>query len=318
MMSFMSQAALDKETRKAAIDAAADNRLLYIVAAVAVLAASVMAVIKSGAWYLTGSVAMLGALLDSLMDGASSLFIFFALRYSMQPADKEHRFGHGKAEAIAAFVQGLLLLSACLFLFWHAVFGFYQPEPVANTQIGIIASVICIVITFGLLALQRYAIRRTDSLAIRADHLHYRADVLLYLSVIAALVLTDYFQRPWIDPLFGIGIAAYIGFEAGRIISDAAAQLMDRELPDKIREQIKEIARAHQSVHNVHDLRTRMSGRHMVIQFHIEMDGDVNLRQAHLVSDAVEENICKAFPNADVLIHQDPAGLERLTRLERS
>ena len=310
----MSQATLDKNN----IEAAANHRLLTMVSLVAVLAAFVMAVIKIGAWHSTGSIAMLGALLDSLMDGASSLFIFFALRYSMQPADKEHRFGHGKAEAIAAFSHGLLLLSAAVFLLASAAFGLYEPTPVANAQIGIIASAICIVITLGLLALQNHAIRRTASLAIRADNLHYRGDVLLYLSVIAALLLTDFLALPSIDAMFGIGIAIYIGFEATRIISDAAAQLMDRELPDNVRDQIKEIARAHQSVHDVHDLRTRMSGQRMVIQFHVEMDGDVNLRAAHDVSDEVEEAISKTFPNADILIHQDPAGLERHSRLERS
>ncbi len=308
----MLQAAINKNN----ISAEANRRLLFTVSLVAVLAAFLMTLIKVGGWYLTGSIAMLGALLDSLMDGASSLFIFFALRYSMQPADKEHRFGHGKAEAIAAFLQGLFLLSATGFLLVSASFGLYEPKPVANTQIGIIASAICIVITAGLMVLQNYAIRRTGSLAIRADHLHYRSDFLLYLSVIAALVLTDFFTLPHIDAIFGVGIAIYIGFTAAHIISDAAAQLMDRELPDNVRDQIKAIAAAHSSVHNVHDLRTRMSGQRMVIQFHIEMDGEVNLKQAHHISDEVEEAISKVFPDADILIHQDPIGQEHHSRLE--
>ena len=310
----MSRATINKNL----ISEEASRRLLFMVSLVAVIASLAMTLIKVGGWYLTGSIAMLGALLDSLMDSASSLFIFFALRYSLHPADREHRFGHGKAEAIAAFLQGLLLLSAAGFLLVRAALGFYESKTVVHTQIGIIASAICIVITLGLIALQNYAIRRTGSLAIRADRLHYSGDFFLYLSVIVALVLTDLFALPRIDALFGVGIAAYIAFAAARIISDAAAQLMDRELPDDVRDQIKAIARAHHDVHDVHDLRTRMSGQRMMIQFHIEMDGDVSLKQAHHISDEVEGAISEVFSNADILIHQDPAGLEKHSRLETS
>ena len=297
----------------------ADNqRLIYITSATAVLAAFVMVFIKMAGWYFTQSVAMLGAVLDSLMDGVMSVFIFFSVRYSIQPADKEHRFGHGKAEALTAFVQGIVLIIASGFLFWIAIININREEIIGNNMIGIVASAICIIITLMLIALQNHAVRRTGSLALRADRLHYMMDVGLYILVILALFLTEFFAQPNIDAMFGMGLALYIAFQAISILKDSLMQLMDHELSDPIRDEIKQIACNHHEVSNIHDLRTRMSGQKMIIQFHIEMDGKKTLFDAHNIADDVERAICQKFPSADVIIHQDPVGLEKLTPLEQS
>lgn len=295
-----------------------NNRLVYLTSLVAVMAAFVMAVIKIYGWYFTQSIVMLAALLDSLIDGLMSIFIFFSVRYALVPADKEHRFGHGKAEAIAAFVQGLVLIVAACFLIWEASYKAYVPQIVENIPLGIYVSAICVVITFALVMLQSYAIKKTGSLALRADSLHYRTDILLYASAIITLASASYFDNTRIDALFGVGVGFYIIIQGVRILLDALKQLMDHELPDEVREKIKGVALSQLKVLGVHDLRTRTSGRRQVIQFHIEMDGNMTLNQAHVVSDSVENALLKAFPDADVIVHQDPQGLEKLTTLEKT
>lgn len=295
------------------------DRLVYFTSLVAVGAAASMAGVKIYGWYATQSIVMLAALIDSLIDGLMSVFIFFSVRYALQPADKEHRFGHGKAEAIAAFLQALLLLAAAGLLLWQATFRIYEPRVVTNLSIGIYASAICVVITFALVMLQSYAIKKTGSLALRADSLHYRADIALYVAAIGALVLTQYTSDTRIDALFGVAVGGYIIWQAVTILIDSFKQLMDHELPDDIRAKIKEIVRGNSSSKGIHELRTRMSGRRQVIQFHIEMDGNISLHKAHQVADEVETALLAVFPNADVIIHQDPEGLdEQHTSLEKN
>ncbi len=282
------------------------------------VAAFVMAGIKIYGWVATQSIVMLAALLDSLIDGMMSIFIFFSIRYSIQPADKEHRFGHGKAEAVAAFVQGLVLLAAAMFLFVESILSIYQPHVISNISVGIYASSICVAITFLLVLLQSYVVSRTGSLALRSDSLHYRSDILLYASAIITLGLTGYFGDTRLDALFGIGVGIYIVVQAAGIITDSLKQLMDHELSDELRAEIKAVVMKNEHVRGIHDLRTRTSGRRQVIQFHIEMDGEMTLTRAHKISDEVEDGLMAAFPNADIIIHQDPEGLEQLTALEKN
>lgn len=178
-------------------------------------------------------------------------------------------------------------------------------------------TVIAIAMTLGLVAFQRHVVSRTKSLAIEADSIHYRGDLLMNLSVIAALALSGFLGWEWTDPVFGILIAGLIAWAAAQIASNAFDQLMDRELSDEERERIKTVALSHPEVINIHDLRTRTSGVLSFIQFHLELDPEITLTKAHRISDEVEDEIMKEFPGSEVLIHQDPAGLEPLSRLER-
>jgi ferrous-iron efflux pump FieF len=272
--------------------------------------ASVLILAKLFAWIGTGSVALLSSLVDSLVDLAASLVNFFAVRHAATPADREHRFGHGKAEPLAALGQSAFLVGSAVLLMAEAIRKLISPEPVTNPPAGIAVMVFAIVVTIGLVTYQRYVVRHTGSLAIGADELHYRGDVILNLCVIATLVLSSRFSVPLLDPLFGAGVGLWIIYSAVKITRLSLTQLMDRELPDAERAQIRAIAERHPAVSAVHDIRTRVAGPTAFIQLHIEMDGAMNLLRAHEISDEVEADLMRAFPHAEIMIHEDPAGIE--------
>lgn len=270
-----------------------------------VLTALLLIAVKVLAWLWTGSVSMLASLVDSLMDSIASAINLVAVRYSLVPADAEHRFGHGKAEPLAGLAQAGFVCGSAVFLLFHATERLRFPRPLRDIEVGIGVMIFSIVVTAGLLTLQRSVIRQTESTAIRADALHYATDLLTNLAVIAGLVLAS-LGWVWADSVFAMGIAAYIFYSAVRIGSEAFQQLMDRELRDEIQQQILSIARAHPDVLGVHDLRTRRSGRLRFVQLHLELDDSLPLNRAHAVADQVEEGILALLPNAEVIIHQDP------------
>ena len=282
------------------------KRATYASVTVAVL----MIVVKFAAWVLTDSVSMLSSLLDSLLDAAASLLNLIAVRQAVTPADREHRFGHGKAEPLAGLGQAAFIGGSAVFLFIEAAHHLLQPAPTAKTALGIAVMGFAIAVTLALVAYQSYVVRHTGSLVVSADELHYRSDVILNASVIVSLMISGFLGWPYADPLFGIGIGIWIIWGAWRVARKAIVQLMDRELPDADRARIRAIALRHPEVTAVHDLRTRASGPTAFIQVHIEMDGNMPLAEAHRVSDEVEVELLRAFPRAEVIIHQDPAGVE--------
>jgi len=281
------------------------KRATYASVAVAVLLISV----KFGAYLATASVSLLSTLLDSLLDAAASLVNLVAIRHALTPADREHRFGHGKAEPLAALGQSAFVAGSALLLLFEVGSRLVSPQPVSNTGLGIAVMAFAIAATVVLVAYQRSVVRRTGSLAIRADSLHYVGDILVNGAVIVALLLIDHLGWLYVDPIFGAAIAAYILYNAWQIARGAFDMLMDRELSDADRQRIRAIALAHPEVQQVHDLRTRAAGPTSFIQFHLELDGDMPLIRAHSIADAVEADIRAAFPGAEVIIHQDPAGL---------
>jgi ferrous-iron efflux pump FieF len=292
------------------IEIAAAHRLRLRATYASLAAAAVLIAVKFVAWTGTGSVALLSSLVDSLVDAAASLVTFVAVRQALIPPDREHRFGHGKAEPLAALGQAAFLLGSALFLIAEAVRRLIFPEPVENTGIGIAVMLFSLVVTISLVAYQRHVVRRTGSLAINADALHYSSDIVMNLGVIAALVVQSALAVPVIDPLFGGAVGAYIIYGVVRIARLALTQLMDRELPDQERARVRKIAEGHPEVTAVHDIRTRGAGPTAFIQLHIEMDGGMSLLRAHEISDAVEEELRDAFPHAEIIIHADPAGIE--------
>ena len=287
----------------------ANGRLMRLASYVAVSVALVLIAAKLGAWLLTGSVALLSSLIDSVLDAFASIVALVAIRQALTPADKEHRFGHGKAEPIAALGQAAFIVGSALFLSVEAVRRLWAPQPVTQQEIGIAVMVFSILVTLALVAFQAHVIRRTGSLIVSADSLHYKGDLLINLSIIASLVLTGWFDFPLADPVFALGIAAYLLWNAKGIGGEALDMLMDRELPDEERRAILALARAHPGVLGVHDLRTRAAGPIRFIQMHLELDGDTRLAEAHEIADAVEAEIEAAFPGADVIVHQDPHGI---------
>ena len=274
-----------------------------------VIVAIILIIIKIIAYVFTGSVAILSSLIDSFLDFIASGINLFAVRHSLVPADHDHRYGHGKAEAIAGLAQAAFIVGSALFLIFEAINRFSHQQAVENGMVGISVMLITIALTALLVKFQRYVVEKTGSIAITADSLHYVGDLLLNLSVIAALILSIYLDWHIADPVFALMIALYILRSAWVIGKQSLAQLMDQELPDEVREKIKAIALQHPEVRNLHELRTRSSGRQYFFQLHLEMDGELKLKEAHQIANAVEIEICKAFPNAEVIIHEDMEGL---------
>jgi ferrous-iron efflux pump FieF len=276
--------------------------------------AGTMILVKLGAWLATGSVSLLSSLLDSLLDAASSLVNLVAVHQALIPPDREHRFGHGKAEPLASLGQAAFITGSAVLLLIQALQHILTPQPVSNTGIGIAVMAFAIVVTLVLVVYQRSVVRRTGSLVVGADEFHYRADLILNGGVIVSLLATASVGWVYLDPIFGAAIGLWIIYGAWRVGMKAVVQLMDRELSDDARSRIREIALAHPQVRSVHDLRTRAAGPTAFIQIHLEMDGKLTLDEAHRISDAVEADILAVFPRSEVMIHQDPEGVEEPRR----
>jgi len=272
-----------------------------------VLVALLLTTVKLAAWLLTGSISILASLVDSLMDCIASAINLFAVRLSLMPADREHRFGHGKAEALAGLAQSMFITGSALFLLLEASARFFHPQAIEGSNIGIAVMIFSIIATLGLLTLQKYVVRQTGSTAIAADALHYKSDLYMNASVILALVLAAYGWQGF-DAVFGVGIAFYILYSAYEIIQHAMHDLMDHELPDDERQQIRDIVSQHPQAHGMHDLRTRKSGTTVFIQLHLELDDALPLIEAHQISDEVEAALMLVYPHAEIIIHEDPLG----------
>ncbi|MCG8507294.1 MAG: cation diffusion facilitator family transporter [Sphingomonadales bacterium] len=284
--------------------------LMRLATMAAVGVAALLIVTKAVAWLMTGSVALLGSLVDSVLDLVASAVNFFAVRAALAPADKAHRFGHGKAEAIAGLFQSAIIFGSAAFLLLEAIERLINPQPISAEWVGIGVSVFAIVMTGFLVAYQMHVIRRTGSVAVSADHLHYKGDLLLNGSVIASIAITAFSGFLYADALFGILIAGYIAFNATGILKQSLDMLMDREFSEADRDRIFDLVLGNAQVRGLHDLKTRKSGITSFIQLHIELDPELNLRAAHFIADEVEATLGEAFPSADILIHVDPLGVE--------
>jgi ferrous-iron efflux pump FieF len=283
-------------------------RLTVNAALASVAAALFLLVLKAAAAYETGSVAMLGSLADTALDLLASLVTLYGVRVAATPADHDHRFGHGKAEALAALFQVALITASAAAIGWRAVTRLASDEPTTAAELGVGVSLIAIVVTFALLAYQRKIIAQTGSVAIRADNIHYQSDLLLNLAVAAALLLDQVAGFTGADPIFGIAIALWLAWGAFKASSQAIDQLMDKEWPDEKRQRFLEAAARHPQLRGIHDFRTRRSGSRDFAQFHMYVARDMTVEDAHEVMDEVEARIAEEFPGVEVLIHLDPEG----------
>lgn len=280
-------------------------RLMKIATYASASVACVLIAAKLIAWVWTDSVSLLATLMDSCLDAIASLITLFAVRHALEPADDEHRFGHGKAEALAGMAQSMFITGSALFLLLEASSRFFHPQAIEGSNVGIAVMILSILLTLGLLTLQKYVVRKTGSTAIAADSLHYRSDLYMNASVILALVLAVYGWQGF-DAVFGIAIAFYILYSAYEIIQHAMHDLMDHELSDAERKQIRELVSQHPQAYGMHDLRTRKSGTTVFIQLHLELNDTLTLLDAHTISDQVEATLMAVYPHAEIIIHEDP------------
>ena len=268
-----------------------------------------LVLLKAWAAWSTGSTAMLGSLADTTLDLVASVATLAGVWVAAQPDDEMHRFGHGKAEALAALFQVVLISISAVSLMFHAVQQLLVGSRTEAAGEGIAVSLAAMAATLGLLAWQRHVIRQTGSLAISTDHVHYQSDLLLNLAVIAALALDQFAGVTGADPLFGVLIALWLGWGAWRASTQAIEQLMDKEWPEDKKARFIEVLGRHPELRGVHDLRTRTSGNRDFVQFHVWVDGAMSVNEAHRVMDEIEAKLLLEFPDIEILIHPDPEGL---------
>lgn len=289
---------------------APDHGVLNRSAAHASIAVALFLVgLKGWAAWTTGSTAMLGSLADTALDLVASVATLIGVWVAAQPADTHHRFGHGKAEALAAMFQVVLISISALSLLARAVEQFFAGARTEAAGEGIGVSLVAMAATLALLAWQRHVIRQTNSLAITTDHVHYQSDLLLNLAVIAALALDQFAGLAGADPLFGFAIALWLGWGGWKASQEAIFQLMDREWDEDRKARFIEVLGRHPELHGLHDLRTRTAGNRDFVQFHVWVDPEMTVRQAHKVMDELEARLLVEFPGVEILIHPDPDGL---------
>ena len=297
--------------------AAADRARLTARAAMASIAMALVLIgLKSWAALQTSSMAMLGSLADSGLDLVASLVVLLGVRIAAAPADTEHRFGHGKAEALAALVQVILITLSAIFIGFRAVQRLVAGAQTADAELGIGVSLVAMVLTFALISYQRHVVQRTGSLAIGTDRLHYSSDLMLNGSVVVALVLDQFAGLPGADAVFGLLIALWLLWGAWGASSHALNQLMDKEWPDELRTRFLAAAKEYPELAGLHDLRTRTSGMQHFAQFHVWVPAEWTVKEAHDRLDRVEEALQERFPDTEILIHVDPEGqVDRETML---
>ncbi|WP_192980577.1 cation diffusion facilitator family transporter [Pseudomonas sp. EggHat1] len=281
-------------------------RLMRLATRAALTVALTLVLAKAIAWWLSGSVSLLAGLTDSLLDSAASLINLIAVHFALRPADEDHRYGHGKAEALAGLAQALFIGISAILIGLQGIERLQAPQPLEAEGLGIAVMLLSLALTVALLMFQHKVVRETGSTAIHADSLHYRSDILLNSSILLALLLTRF---GWLqmDAIFAIGIAFYIFWSAISIVRGAIGVLMDEELPSETTRHMYELANAVPGVLGSHDLRTRISGTRWFVQLHLELPGEMSLSDAHAHCEAVEKAIHEQYPRAEVLVHADPS-----------
>lgn len=274
---------------------------------VSVAVALTLLVVKSFAWWETGSVGVMASMLDSAVDVIASIMILLAVRIAQIPADSEHRLGHGKAEPLASLAQSVFIAGSAFYLIVHAVERLIYPEALHQIDLGVVVMLFSMALTILLVVFQRYVIRQTGSTAIQSDSLHYLSDLGANFAVVVGLLLAAWI---WLDALLGMVIGVWIGWEAFKLAKVSANQLLDRELPDDVRKEIAGRVMANPKVSGFNDLRTFQSGPTMFIQLDLELDDDFSLLEAHAITEEVTESLMQCFPDADILIHQEPVSLQ--------
>ena len=289
-------------------------RLLKLATYASVGTATVLVVVKAWAWQVTDSVSLLSSLADSGLDVLASLITFFAVRVSLKPADKEHRFGHGKAEGLAALAQSVIITASAVYVLKETIERLLNPSAIEQAPLGISVMLISALLTLALVGVQRHVRLRTGSAAIEADAMHYKTDLAINVGVAAAIAIS---MLPWgglADPLVAAAVMAYLLFGVWKIAKQALDILMDREIPDEDRLKITRLAENHPQVIEIHDLKTRHGGAHYIVQFHVLLPAELSLTQAHRILDEVEDGIQAEYPECELLLHPDPVGYQPTAR----
>lgn len=286
-----------------------DNDLIKSASYASVIATVIIMLTKTYGWIATESQSILASLIDSLLDISSSLINLIAIKVSLEPPDDKHRFGHEKFQDLAIFSQSIFFFASCLFALFSSIKVLFIGSTLSNSTLGTTIMYICLILTLMLVSYQTYVVKKTKSKIIAVDKLHYLADFMTNIAVIVSLYFSNTFW--YIDSLAGIGISLYIMYASYKLFRDAIKNLADEELETKDKEKILNIIRNYKEIKGLHELKTRYAGNKPFIQFHLEMNGNMSLYAAHELSDKIVADILLLFPNAEIIVHQDPDGIEK-------
>lgn len=286
------------------------NLLVRSASIASLLVASTLIVLKYYGWVTTNSVSLLGSLADSLIDFLASVFVFVAISYSILPADAKHRFGYGKSEGLAAFVQSLFIGISGIYVCFEAIKRLLNPSQINQPSTAIWIILVSIVLTLALVMYQKYVVKKSKSIAIESDRYHYLTDTYINLSVLFSIAITGWTRFVFIDALVGLLISGVILYTSVTLLKKSFKILLDQEIQSDDRDRIREIALDHPKVLGFHDLRTRDTGREYIIQFHLELDPNMSLLESHEITDEVTDNVLKLYPDSELIIHTDPLGID--------
>ena len=283
-----------------------NGQLMRLATYASFAAAITIILITLVAWVITGSVALLSTLIDALTDAISAIVNTAAVSQALKPADRNFRFGKGKAEPLSGLFQASFTFGSAIILLVEAIDRIYHPVQIQRTDVAIFVMIVSIIITIALVRFQHYVVIKTSSVAISAASVHYLGDIVINISVIISMFITIGFGWTIVDPVFAIAVSIFLMWNAKKVAITSLEMLMDKELPDHERNNLRILAMGHLGVRNVHDLRTRLSGQNGFIQLHLEIDGAIPLRSAHNICDEVERSIMEAYPCYEITIHQEP------------
>lgn len=280
--------------------------LMKLATYAAVGMAAFLVLLKFWAWQVSASTAILSSMVDSLMDLVVSGVNMLAVRYALQPPDEDHHFGHNSAEDVAALGQGAFIAGSAIFIAITAIEKLLHPAPLEATGLGITVMAVSLVMTLALVSFQHYVIKRSQSIAVKADSLHYASDILMNGAVIVALVLSAKYSWYWADPVFALAVIGVLLWGAWHIGKTAFDRLMDKSFPAEEVEKIRQFALNTPGVLGVHRVKTRYSGIKSFIQMDLELDGSQTLYEAHKIADGLEKQLADMYPGGDIIIHEDP------------
>jgi ferrous-iron efflux pump FieF len=283
-----------------------NEKLVQTATIAAVLVAVSLIIGKIIAWYFTASLSIQASLVDSLLDGIASLINLVAVYHASRPADDCHRFGHDKAEALASLGQSIFIALSAFWLLWEAYLRFCEPISIAYSHIALVIMIGSTLLSIALVMWQTHVIKKTGSLVVQSDSIHYKADIFSNLGVLIVFGITSIYSFPFLDSFVGAGIAAYILMTSWEIAKKSADVLMDKELSDAFRQEITRIIREHPQALGIHEMRTRSSGKRKFVQLHLDLDKNLKLYEAHDIAEEIEHTITSLHPEVDIIIHQDP------------
>lgn len=282
------------------------NRLMKAASVASVVTAVTLIILKLVTFLLTGSMAILSSLFDSIQDSMTSAINFFAVKHASEPADKEHRFGHGKAQALGAMTQGFIIAAASVFLLKESIYRLLDPQEINEIGLGLGITIFAIIATFVLITFQKFVIKKTNSLSIRADMAHYTGDIMMNVGVIISMVMAYYLKWTFVDSLFGVIVSFYLFTVVYQILRESITVLMDSELSDSFRKKVKNQVLAFPEVKEIYQLKTRQSGNNFFVQFCVALDKNLTLEQAHNIIDKIEAALTHKEPDIQIIIHPEP------------